>query len=910
MISAGVYSRQLIGRSRELAFLVERAQNVAKRGGIVLVRGDAGIGKSRIIRDFAAIAREHGAFVAIGSAHEYANHPYDALADALSALGTALPPALDAGADARAHWYGEVAAVLDAAVTAHGPTVLILEDLHWADAATIDLARFCAERLALRPLLIVGTYREEDVESDTGRARAIAALASSADIVTLAPLAPGQIEHLLTSVLRDLSLTLSTEVIAAVRDLADGRPLFAEEMLRGALERAERSGDGGAPVPTSIRASVRERMLAMDEGARNILVHAAVFGRRFSAAMLAKLLDIEITAIYAALRRARDLQLIAEDSGDDDDRFVFRHALTREAIYGEMLRVESRSVHERLARMLAADPQADASEIAEHAFRARDNPLTAQWCERAGDAAFEVFSYRAAAQAYERAYEAAAEPRARASVALRGANARYAVGDLSRAIEGYQRSADASSAAREFDAAAQMRIRRARMLFEQGRTIESIAALDALIAEATTSPGMRIEAQITSAGLVALQADANDVLRRLAEIDGRDPSLNDSTAARIASTYGHAFAQLGRAAEGRASFTDAAARARAANDRDLLLRVLNNWGRLELTHGSLGDALRVYDEALTLAQGAKDDRHVAVLATNRGLIALLAGDLASASDWYARAQPGSANTPMFAAVIIAQQLRLSVLNGGDEPELLARAEALYAELRPAMAAGHLAASVNLLAAALADAHSAARRKDAAVQLAAETVPHLAYSDVPYWAFELISQYAERPARDAARSQLALLAATGAGAAGAYLDMHDAREAFRARDRAAGAACAARAEAAFTALGWHVDAIAAVELAGRTADAIAGYRAIGAEGAVRRLTEIGPSATRRRGEATLTARERDIAGLLVGGHSAKAIAEALVISERTVETHTASIYRKLGVAGRRELSDMFREGVPS
>ena len=910
MISAGVYSRQLIGRSRELAYLVERAHGIARRGGIVLVRGDAGIGKSRIIRDFAAAAREQGVFVAIGGAHEYANHPYDAFADALAALGTALPPARDAGDDARAHWYGDVTAVLDAALAVHGPTVLVLEDLHWADAATIDLARYCAERLARRPLLIVGTYREDEVENDTGRARAIAALANGADIVTLAPLAPGQVEHLVNSVLLDLSLTLSSEIIAEVRDLADGRPLFAEEMLRSALDRAARSDAAGSPVPTSIRASVRERMLAMDEHMREILVHAAVFGRRFSAAMLAKLLDVELGTVYAALRRARDLQLIVEDAGDDDDRFVFRHALTREAMYGEMLRVESRAVHERLARLLAADPHADASEIAEHAFRSRDNALTALWCERAGDAAFDVFSYRAAAQAYERAYEAAADAAARASAALRGANARYNVGDLARAIEGYQRAADAFAATGDRDASARMRIRRARMLFEQGGTAESIRALDVLIAESATSAGMRLEARITSAGLAALQADAGDVLRRLAEIDAGDPNLDDATTARIASTYAHAYAQLGRAAEGRAAFVDAAARARAADDRDLLMRVLNNWGRLELTHGSLLDALRVYDDALTLAQGARDDRHVAVLAANRGLIALLAGDLASAAHWYALAEPGSAGIPMVAAIVIAQQLRLAVLLGGEDTELLARAEALYADVRPTMAAGHLAASANLLAAALADAHAAARRQDAAIRLAAETVPHLAHSDIPYWAFELISRYAERPARDAARAQLAVLAATGAGAAAAYLDMHDAREAFRARDRAAGVACAERAAAAFTALGWHIDAIAAAELAGRTADAIAGYRAIGAEGAVRRLTEIGPTATRRRGDATLTARERDIAGLLVAGHSAKAIADALVISERTVETHTASIYRKLGVAGRRELGEMFREGVPS
>ena len=270
--------------------------------------------------------------------------------------------------------------------------------------------------------------------------------------------------------------------------------------------------------------------------------------------------------MYATLRRARDLQLVVEDSGEDDDRFAFRHALTREAIYGEMLRAESRAVHERLAQLLAEEPQPDASAIAEHAFRARNNALAAVWCERAGDDAFAVFSYVAAAQAYERAYDAATDPARRAAVALSAADARYAVGDLARAIDGYRNAADAALAAGDRDTASRLRIRRARMLFEQGRPDASIEDLDALIADPETSAVKRIEAQVMAAGLVAFHTDAHDVLRRLAEIDEHTAGLDAAITARIASTYAYAYAQLGRAAEGRAAL-HRCSRARARRRR-------------------------------------------------------------------------------------------------------------------------------------------------------------------------------------------------------------------------------------------------------------------------------------------------------------------------------------------------------
>ena len=113
--------------------------------------------------------------------------------------------------------------------------------------------------------------------------------------------------------------------------------------------------------------------------------------------------------------------------------------------------------------------------------------------------------------------------------------------------------------------------------------------------------------------------------------------------------------------------------------------------------------------------------------------------------------------------------------------------------------------------------------------------------------------------------------------------------------------------AFRTAGWRLEEGFALETAGRAAEAVALFRSVGAHGEVRRLTETAAT-QRRRGDETLTPREREIARLLVAGQTARSIADALVISERTVETHVAAVYRKLGVASRQELSALVSDAT--
>jgi DNA-binding CsgD family transcriptional regulator len=907
-----VYSHQLIGRSRELAFLVERGRDLRDRGGAIVVRGEAGIGKTRLVEEFVRLAHAAGIAVGAGTAREYASAPYAALTEALAALGVGpIPPPSESGGDAKLAWYGSLAGALHAAVAASPlGTAVILEDLHWADTATLDLLRFCASRLAADPVLFIVTYRTDDIEADSARARAIAALERDADVISLNPLPPGQIEHLIAVILEQIGRSVPLDVVAEIRDLADGRPLFAEELLRGVLERLERDGSGRPSVPTSVRATVRERYASLAPEARDVLLHAAVFGRRFSAQSVASLLGSDIGTIYASLRRARDLQLVVEEA-HDDDRFAFRHALVREAIYGEMLRAEARIVHGRVAILLAASAHADVSEIAEHAWHARAGENAADWNERAGDHAASLYAYAESARAYDRAFLSTADDARRARVAQRAAESLYVIGDVERSAEWFAHAAEANRRLGTASLAGRLRLRRARLLSELGRYDEGLAEADAIAGgEDGVDPALRIEAETIAAGLLMWRGRANEALERLRLVDPHDAALDGAVTMRFSATFALALGLVGRAAEARPRFEHAIAVAQSAGDDDMVLRTYNNWGNMEVGCGTLARARDLHAAGLAIAEATKNLRQTAWLALNSALGALLAADLDAATGLLARGEEIGHGLALVHRWSLAVKLRLMTLRGAADDQLLARAVSAFDEAcRDGEHGGDLSV-LHILGAGLALHFAAMHATDEAERYATAASHGIAELGPPYWLSAVAARFGDRAARERARERIAELAALpDAWPARGFLALADAREELRRRNRDGARALAEAAVEAFRTAGWRLEEGFALEAAGRTAEAVALFRSAGAHGEVRRLTETAAT-RRRRGDATLTAREREIARLVVAGQTARTIADALVISERTVETHVAAVYRKLGVASRQELSALVNDASAS
>ncbi|MEO7039346.1 MAG: helix-turn-helix transcriptional regulator, partial [Candidatus Elarobacter sp.] len=239
--------------------------------------------------------------------------------------------------------------------------------------------------------------------------------------------------------------------------------------------------------------------------------------------------------------------------------------------------------------------------------------------------------------------------------------------------------------------------------------------------------------------------------------------------------------------------------------------------------------------------------------------------------------------------------RLTLLGAVRETERSAAASAFEGALR----AGDEQA-IAVLGASLA--HDRMHEGHDARALVGSALAALTRIDAPFW----LVGVAARAGDSAARARARALAAANAGADDAWgpqglVLLCDAREAFRRRRRDEGVALAAAAAAQFHRAGWAVDEAEALEVAGHVADAVNLVRRLGASAEVRRLTQTSAAPSRRRGDATLTPREREIVNLVLAGRTAREIADELVISERTVETHVASVYRKLGVSNRHELS---------
>ncbi len=907
MVSSGLFCRVLVGRADELAHLSARVGRSGRRSALLAIRGEAGVGKSRLVRELTQRAAASGTRTVTATVREFANAPYRVIVEALGALGASTTIERESSGevdgDEKLRRFSEVATAFAEFGGGGAGLLVAIEDLHWADAGTVELLRFLARRLVDERVTLVATSRVA-AETEPSRLRALAALERDAeDVLALAPLGDAEIDEMVRITLADAGRSLPGAVRERVRELAEGRPLFAEELLRGALERRDREGPL-VTVPDDVQVTVRERFATLGERDRELLLQAAVVGRRFSADFVRRLTGASAAQVFAALRRARDLQLVVEENDERGDRFAFRHALTREAIYSQLLRAETFALHARVAKVLGEENPLDVPAIAEHAWRARDVEHGIGWNERAGDLALGVFAYADAARHYLRASEIATDPGQRALLAEQSAEALYANGDVGGAVE---RLSEAIGALAVGPERTRLALRKTYLLSDQGRYEESLReALEAVEQLREEDSPTRFNAETMTAGLLSVRgrpAEALDHLERADRLAARtDPG---SSIARFEGIYAFTLGVVGRAEEARARFARACAAARERRDDDVLVRSLNNHGNVELAYGTVGEARRLYDEGLEVARATKNLRFVAWVSQNATLGALLAGDAAAAARHHEVAAAIRHDVDSVRLWMLATTLRRSTLAGADDENL--REEALAASRATQLVRD--APALSALTGALALASLRHGRDDEARELVASAAGLAAEAEVPYWLHDAVARCGEVALRAAARAALARIAERdGARSARGALAAAQAREAIRSRRRNEAVAAAERAVTAFREAGWRIDEAFALELAGRTAEAVALFRSCGALGEVRRLTET-RSRARRRGEATLTEREREIAALVAAGHATRAVAESLVISERTVETHIASVYRKLGVASRGELAALLGAAAP-
>jgi DNA-binding CsgD family transcriptional regulator len=388
-------SQVFAGRAGEIDELVG-AMAHAKDGSptVVLIAGDAGIGKSRLLAELAARAADDEVRVAWGQCAglEDAAIPLLPVANALSELadddpGDTAGDLLALARPANAPLTAQPSARLHAAVlnrlaraSTSGPTVLVLEDIHWADRSTLALLAFLARHLRGERLLIVASYRGDEVDrrADLRRFLADVATAPAARRLQLAGLARAEMREQIAGI---LGAPPPAELFEAIFTRSEGNPFFAEELVAVA-------GDGSADRLTpTLRDMLLARIAGLDPGAQAVVRAAAAGGREVHHRLLEAAAGLGEPDLTEALRAAVGHQVLVARR----DGFAFRHALLREVAYGELLPGERERLHAAFAAALEARPDVAggttatvAAELAHHWLRAGDEPRALAAAVRAG----------------------------------------------------------------------------------------------------------------------------------------------------------------------------------------------------------------------------------------------------------------------------------------------------------------------------------------------------------------------------------------------------------------------------------------------------------------------------------------------------------------------------------------------
>ncbi|WP_229054100.1 LuxR family transcriptional regulator [Aeromicrobium sp. Leaf350] len=438
-------STPLVGRRRELDQLLAACgvTDVESRD-VVLLGGDAGIGKTRLLRELSIRARDAGHRVLVGHCLDLGDSalPYQPFAEALAslsdderedlggrfpALGPLLPwSAANPGTGVeRAELFASVVAALDS-VAVDQPLLLVIEDAHWADASTRHLIRYVLAQGFHGPVHLVVSYRADDLHRRHPLRQALAEWVRlpGARRLELEPLADADV-----AVLAQERVTggLTNDELRAVVQRAAGNAFFVEELLDAGGD------DHTAALPETLSDLLLVRLDRLDEPARRLVRAASVTDGREGFAALAAAAALTEDELDAALGSAVDHKVLRRTGTDD---YGFRHALLGEALRDDLLPGERRRIH--AAFLAALDDTAPSATVARHALAAGDRETAFAATVRAAEAAGRVAGYDEAARHYEQALaliDAAPAGTDEVDLVIDAANALVTSGELLRALE-------------------------------------------------------------------------------------------------------------------------------------------------------------------------------------------------------------------------------------------------------------------------------------------------------------------------------------------------------------------------------------------------------------------------------------------------------------------------------------------
>jgi tetratricopeptide (TPR) repeat protein len=352
---------------RHLAQSCEAA--IQGQGGLHLVVGEPGIGKTRLADEVAAVAAEKGMVVAWGRAWETGGAPpFYPWIEVLEALGStqARAPRLDEsrptrGESASTDSARERFAIFDRVLTflrersRQSALLLVFDDLHAADLPSLELLHFVSRNLRSRRIAVIGTLR--DLEAQRAPvAEALARVGREARQLTLGALGSEDVAKLVEEHTGRADARLTSELVSKT----EGNPLFVAEALRTLDQQ-------GSLAPSGVLAVIASRIDGLDAETSSLLDAASVFGRRIVATALASATD---TPLVEVVHRLGDVSARGVLRARDDGSYVFSHALVRDAFYERIPTARRREIHRSIATTLAGDGQRHAALAAHHMLEA------------------------------------------------------------------------------------------------------------------------------------------------------------------------------------------------------------------------------------------------------------------------------------------------------------------------------------------------------------------------------------------------------------------------------------------------------------------------------------------------------------------------------------------------------------